>query len=345
MIKELLARRRWQFHQQCMGYLRYVLNDHFVLVLVFLLGFILYQYSQLLKHFPSQPILLLVIVSLLLLVTSFMGAVACYLEEADAHFLLPKEYDVRVGLQASFKRSFFFWSCLQLVVVVLVAPIYLAAKLPLVSLFGIYLLLLAIRIYRLRSLYKRLLPKERLDWQTVIRYEKARKQKVLTFFALFTKVKGLSTTMKPRPYLNVFLRALKLEHGRTWLHLYSRAFLRNGDYFSLSLRLFGLGLVSMLLIKPVFIASVIAGLFNYLLLFQLIGLFTVYDYQLMTQLYPVAATVKITNFKQLMRSLFYSVTLLEVICGLFHWSSLVLLIWSVVLIELYLPRKLNKLID
>ena len=39
-MKEVFAKRRLGFNQQCLKYLRYVFNDHFVLVLVFLLGFI-----------------------------------------------------------------------------------------------------------------------------------------------------------------------------------------------------------------------------------------------------------------------------------------------------------------
>ncbi|HEO6930782.1 TPA: ABC transporter permease, partial [Streptococcus agalactiae] len=52
-MKKLFNKRRSLFLTQNSKYLRYVFNDHFVLVLMFLSGFLLYQYSQLLKDFPK----------------------------------------------------------------------------------------------------------------------------------------------------------------------------------------------------------------------------------------------------------------------------------------------------
>ncbi|MBM7643457.1 ABC transporter permease [Streptococcus loxodontisalivarius] len=345
MIKELLGRRRLTFQNQCLRYLRYVLNDHFVLVLIFLLGFILYQYSQLLKNFPSQPWLLLTVVTILLIMTSFMGAVALYLEEADSLFLLPKEADLTLAIRTAFKRSFAFWGLIQVFILALVSPIYLAAGLSPILLILLAVVLLAIRAFRLRQLLAQFLKEGGLDFSSAISYEKGRRQRILKFFALFTTVKGISSSMKPRSYLNPLLKPLRLEHGQTWLHLYSRAFLRNGDYLALTLRLGLLAMLSLLFLRPIVLASLVAGLFNYLLIFQLVGLFSVYDYQLMTKLYPVSSSLKVKNFQTLMRLVFYVLSLLEICSGFFHWSALLLLVWSLVLVELYLPRKLAKLID
>ena len=69
-MKDLFLKRKQAFRKECLGYLRYVLNDHFVLFLLVLLGFLAYQYSQLLQDFPENhwPILLFVgITSVLLL--------------------------------------------------------------------------------------------------------------------------------------------------------------------------------------------------------------------------------------------------------------------------------------
>ena len=61
-MKDLFLKRKQAFRKECLGYLRYVLNDHFVLFLLVLLGFLAYQYSQLLQDFPENhwPILLFV---------------------------------------------------------------------------------------------------------------------------------------------------------------------------------------------------------------------------------------------------------------------------------------------
>ena len=39
-MKELFAKRKQDFRQQCLKYLRYVLNDHFVLFLLIFMGFL-----------------------------------------------------------------------------------------------------------------------------------------------------------------------------------------------------------------------------------------------------------------------------------------------------------------
>ena len=59
-MKDLFLKRKQAFRKECVGYLRYVLNDHFVLFLLVLIGFLAYQYSQLLQDFPENhwPILL-----------------------------------------------------------------------------------------------------------------------------------------------------------------------------------------------------------------------------------------------------------------------------------------------
>lgn len=53
-MKELFAKRKQDFRQQCLKYLRYVFNDHFVLFLLIFMGFLGVQYSQLLRHFPTN---------------------------------------------------------------------------------------------------------------------------------------------------------------------------------------------------------------------------------------------------------------------------------------------------
>ena len=86
-MKDLFLKRKQAFRKECVGYLRYVLNDHFVLFLLVLIGFLAYQYSQLLQDFPENhwPILLFFgIVSVLLLA---WGGIATYMEGPDKLFL------------------------------------------------------------------------------------------------------------------------------------------------------------------------------------------------------------------------------------------------------------------
>ena len=91
MIAELFKERSRRFTTRCAKYSRYVFNDHFILVLLFLLGFVLVQYSQLLRHFPKNPWAIILALLVLCLLLPFWGNIATYLEPADKHYLLVKE--------------------------------------------------------------------------------------------------------------------------------------------------------------------------------------------------------------------------------------------------------------
>ena len=109
-MKEVFRKRRSLFLGQCLKYLRYVLNDHFVLVLLFLSGFLMVQYGELLKHFPKrhwwlEAILIIVTVALLSL-----GKIATYIEAPDKLFYLPKEEEVVAWIHQARVRSFGVWA-------------------------------------------------------------------------------------------------------------------------------------------------------------------------------------------------------------------------------------------
>ena len=112
-MKEVFQKRRHDFVNTCFKYLRYVFNDHFVLVLFILFGFLMVQYSQLLRHFPEQHvwiglILILVIGALL----SFVS-IATYLDAPDKLFYLPKETEIVAWLTQARRRAFWLWVSLQ----------------------------------------------------------------------------------------------------------------------------------------------------------------------------------------------------------------------------------------
>lgn len=69
----------------CAKYSRYVFNDR---VLLFLLGFVLVEYSQLL-HFKESWAIIAGLLMLLSVIT--FGNIATYLEPTDKHYLLVKE--------------------------------------------------------------------------------------------------------------------------------------------------------------------------------------------------------------------------------------------------------------
>ena len=346
-MKAMFQQRRRDFLTKCSKYLRYVLNDHFVLVLMVFIGFLSLQYRQLLLNFPenSLPIyLLLLVVSLLVL---FSGKIATYLEEADEIFLLPKEKEVLQIIHVAARRTYILWSGIQVLVQMLLVPIYLILGLAVWMIVCYILLLLVLKYILVKHQMAQYQSQGVLDWSKAIQDEQKRKQSILRFFALFTTVKGISVPVKPRTYLNGILRLV--HDQQTWFYLYLRAFMRAGGYLALALRLFLLAILSLVVIDESWLSIGLVLIFHYLLLFQLLGLFRHYDYQYLTQLYPLGKDEKRLGFQKVLRIVLYGLLGIEVsLALLFSKESIMvvlLLLVGIFLQEGYLPAKLKKLID
>lgn len=344
-MKALFQKRRRDFLERCSKYLRYVLNDHFVLVLMVFLGFLSLQYRQLLIAFPENtwPIVLIILaVGFLIL---FSGRIATYLEEADQIFLLTREKEVLEELVAASRRSYLLWSGLQVLVQLLLLPIYLKLGWAIWTVVLYLLVLLVAKYFLVKYQLATYQQQGVLNWSKAIQDEQKRKQSILRFFALFTTVKGISSTVKPRNYLNKLL--IVVNSRRTWFNLYLRAFLRAGDYFGLSLRLLFLALLSLIAIEEAWLSLGLVLVFHYLLLFQLLGLYKHYDYQYVTQLYPLSDNDRKRDFRKLLRGILYGLLIVELVVALLFvqdtiWIGMLPLI-GLFLHEIYLPVKLKKI--
>ena len=348
-MKDLFLKRKQVFRKECVGYLRYVLNDHFVLFLLVLIGFLAYQYSQLLQDFPENhwPILLFLgIVSTLLLA---WGGIATYMEAPDKLFLLVSEEEVKSHLKEQTVRSLVFWLFVQTLFLLLFAPLFLAMGYGL-PVFLVYVLLFGLGKYFLfRQKASKFFTETGLDWDYVIAQESKRKQVLLRFFALFTQVKGVSNSVKRRAYLDFILKAVQKVPGKIWQNLYLRSYLRNGDLFALSLRLLLLSLLALVFIEQAWIATAVVVLFNYLLLFQLLALYHAFDYQYLTQLFPLEKGEKEKGLKQIVVGVGIAVLLLELLVGAVVFQekiALLALVGASLFLQLfYLPYQLKRLVD
>ena len=345
-MKDLFLRRKQAFRKECVGYLRYVLNDHFVLFLLVLIGFLAYQYSQLLQDFPENhwPILLFLgIVSALLLA---WGGIATYMEGPDKLFLLVSEEELKSYLKGQTVRSLVFWTIVQTLFLLLFAPLFLAMGYGL-PVFLVYVLFLGVGKYLVfRHKASKFFTETGLDWDYVIAQESKRKQILLRFFALFTQVKGISNSVKRRAYLDFILKAVQKVPGKIWQNLYLRSYLRNGELFALSLRLLFLSLLAVIFIEQAWIATAVVVLFNYLLLFQLLALYHAFDYQYLTQLFPLEKGEKEKGLQEVIRGLTGFVLLVQLIVGLITLQEklalLALLGAGLVLQVLYLPYQVKR---
>ena len=345
-MKDLFLKRKQAFRKECVGYLRYVFNDHFVLFLLVLIGFLAYQYSQLLQNFPENHwsiLLFLGIVSALLLAG---GGIATYIEVPDKLFLLVSEEEVKSYLKGQMLRSLVFWTIVQTLFLLLFAPLFLAMGYGL-SVFLAYVLLLGAGKYLLfRQKASKFFTETGLDWDYVIAQESKRKQVLLRFFALFTQVKGVSNSVKRRAYLDFILKTVQKVPGKIWQNLYLRSYLRNGDLFALSLRLLFLSLLAEIFIEQSWIATAVVVLFNYLMLFQLLALYRAFDYQYLTHLFPLEKGEKEKGLQEVIRGLTGFVLMVQLIVGLITLQEklalLALLGAGLVLQILYLPYQVKR---
>ena len=345
-MKDLFLKRKQAFRKECVGYLRYVLNDHFVLFLLVLIGFLSYQYSQLLQDFPENhwPILLFLgIVSALLLA---WGGIATYMEASDKLFLLVSEEEVKSHLKEQTVRSLVFWLFVQTLFLLLFAPLFLAMGYGLPVFLAYVLLLGAGKYLGFRQKASKFFTETGLDWDYVIAQESKRKQVLLRFFALFTQVKGVSNSVRRRAYLDFILKTVQKVPGKIWQNLYLRSYLRNGDLFALSLRLLLLSLLALVFIEQAWIATAVVVLFNYLLLFQLLALYHAFDYQYLTQLFPLEKGEKEKGLQEVIRGLTGFVLMVQLIVGLTTLQEklalLALLGAGLVLQVLYLPYQVKR---
>jgi len=88
-----------------MKYMRYVLNDHFLIVLFFLFGFIMVQYSSWIQTIRVLELPLLALLGALLARVPFFGGLATLLEPADGIFLSIVGQDFKAYLQKAIRRS------------------------------------------------------------------------------------------------------------------------------------------------------------------------------------------------------------------------------------------------
>ena len=160
---------------------------------------------------------------------------------------------------------------------------------------------------------------------------------------------GVSNSVKRRAYLDFILKTVQKAPGKIWQNLYLRSYLRNGDLFALSLRLLLLSLLAVIFIEQAWIATAVVVLFNYLLLFQLLALYHAFDYQYLTQLFPLEKGEKEKGLKQIVLGVGSAVLLLELLVGAVVFQekiALLALVGASLFLQLfYLPYQLKRLVD
>ena len=117
----------------------------------------------------------------------------------------------------------------------------------------------------------------------------------------------------------------------------------------MSLRLLGLSIAVFLFIPQTLVAVAVTGLLNYLLVFQLLGLYKAFDYQYLTRLFPLEMRAKTRGLLQTVQSVTLFVVLVEGGLGLVVFEDkllvLALLAFTAFLAYVYAPFKVRRLVD
>ncbi|OEG11262.1 multidrug ABC transporter permease [Enterococcus plantarum] len=384
--------------------MRYVFNDHFILVCVFLLGGLGFYYSQVLKTLPAnfvwgRPIILIFWLALLQI-----GRIATLAEEADKVFILPKEPEMNRYLNRAIRYSFWIplvalfllggmsmplvvvstgWAFSTFFYFIVMLGILKAGHLRLqkyelyqissreyylwfllwfiTSLVAIVLSLYVVPIagplialVQVVFFYILLNKKEQtvsLDWERMIQKEKNRMHRIYQFIHLFTDVPEISSSVKRRKFLDPLLGKIKKTSQNTYLYLYARSFLRGSEYSGLFIRLVLVAGVILFFLKEFWISMGVSVLFVYLIGFQLIPIYTQFDYMVMTHLYPVPdgqkkqAVSKLVTVLLLVAALLFSVFVLIALPDLKEGLMVVVALIVEVLLfaKFYVPYRLKKM--
>ncbi|HEO7298030.1 TPA: ABC transporter permease, partial [Streptococcus agalactiae] len=243
------------------------------------------------------------------------------------------------------KRTYIFWLVVQTLFLVLISPILIKLGLSVfmitLLIFGLGIIKWLVITYKVKVFYNN----QNLNWDAAINHEQERKQAILKFFSLFTNVKGISTSVKRRSFLDVILKLISKTPSRLWTNLFVRAFLRSSDYLGLTIRLVTLNILSVIFVNETYLALALAFVFNYLLLFQLLALGHHFDYQYMNQLYPVRLNAKASQLKGFLRVLSYAVTVIDIILIRELKPVILLIVLMLIVTEYYIPYKIKKMID
>ncbi|ALS03354.1 multidrug ABC transporter permease [Enterococcus silesiacus] len=384
--------------------MRYVFNDHFILVCVFLLGGLGFYYSQVLKTLPRNFVWGRPIVVVFWLVVLQIGRIATLAAEADKVFILPKEPEMNAYLNRALRYSFwlplvalFLLGGMSMPLVVVSTGWAFSTFLYFIVMLGILksshlrlqkyelyqiseraygqwfvlwlvtsLLAIVLSLYVLPVVgplvalgqavffYSILNKKEQavsLDWENMIRKEKNRMHRIYQFIHLFTDVPEISSSVKRRKFLDPLLSKIKKTSQNTYLYLYARSFLRGSEYSGLFIRLVLVAGVILFFLKEFWISMGVSVLFVYLIGFQLIPIYTQFDYMVMTHLYPVSDKQKKQAVSTLITVLLFVAALLFSVFVLIALPDLKesLMVIGALLVEVflfakfYVPYRLKKM--
>ncbi|WP_088338554.1 ABC transporter permease EcsB [Bacillus cereus] len=140
-----------------------------------------------------------------------------------------------------------------------------------------------------------------LNWEYLISEEGKKMMLLYRIANMFVDVPALKERVARRKWLDFILSMIG--EKRTYLYLYTRTFLRSGNYFGLYVRLLALGGVILYFIPFLYGRFIVSLIFLYLIGYQLLTLWKHHRMKIWLDLYPVGGEEKKKDFLNLLNAI------------------------------------------
>ncbi|WP_144501956.1 ABC transporter permease EcsB [Bacillus thuringiensis] len=140
-----------------------------------------------------------------------------------------------------------------------------------------------------------------LNWEYLISEEGKKMMLLYRIANMFVDVPALKERVARRKWLDFILSMIG--EKRTYLYLYTRTFLRSGNYFGLYVRLLALGGVILYFIPFLYGRFIVSFIFLYLIGYQLLTLWKHHRMKIWLDLYPVGGEEKKKDFLTLLNAI------------------------------------------
>ncbi|HHT7187315.1 TPA: ABC transporter permease EcsB [Bacillus cereus] len=143
-----------------------------------------------------------------------------------------------------------------------------------------------------------------LNWEYLISEEGKKMMLLYRIANMFVDVPALKERVSRKKWLDFILSIIG--EKRTYLYLYTRTFLRSGNYFGLYVRLLALGGVILYFIPFLYGRFIVSLIFLYLIGYQLLTLWKHHRMKIWLDLYPVRGEEKKKDFLTLLSAILIS---------------------------------------
>ncbi|MCU4768998.1 ABC transporter permease EcsB [Bacillus toyonensis] len=140
-----------------------------------------------------------------------------------------------------------------------------------------------------------------LKWEYLISEEGKKMMLLYRIANMFVDVPALKERVSRKKWLDFILSIIG--EKRTYLYLYTRTFLRSGNYFGLYVRLLALGGIILYFIPFLYGRFIVSLIFLYLIGYQLLTLWKHHRMKIWLDLYPVGGEEKKKDFLTLLSAI------------------------------------------